>query len=247
MVAIRARNLVREHRLGQGNLVRALQGVDLDVETGEFVAVLGRSGSGKSTLLNLLGGLDRPTTGSLDVDGHDLVRLSEAGLARFRAGTVGFVFQSFHLQPRFAAWENVSLPLVFAGVARGERRRRAFALLERVGLTARADHRPSQLSGGEQQRVALARSLVAAPRLLLADEPTGNLDTATSDAILDLLAEVHRGGATVVLVTHDAELAAARADRSVHMVDGRMADALSSAPGAPADPLSGPRPGGPGA
>jgi putative ABC transport system ATP-binding protein len=226
MVAIRARRLVREHRLGQGNVVRALAGADLDVEAGEFVAILGKSGSGKSTLLNLLGGLDRPTSGELEVDGQDLVRLSEAGLARFRARTVGFVFQSFHLQPRFAAWENVSLPLVFAGVPRRERRQRAFGLLERVGLAHRADHRPSQLSGGEQQRVALARSLVAAPRLLLGDEPTGNLDSATSEAILDLVGEVHRGGATVVLVTHDAELAAERAGRAVHMVDGRMADGL---------------------
>jgi putative ABC transport system ATP-binding protein len=185
------------------------------------------------------------------VDGQDLVRLSEAGLARFRAGTVGFVFQSFHLQPRFAAWENVSLPLRFAGVPRRERRQRAFALLERVGLTARADHRPSQLSGGEQQRVALARSLVASPRLLLGDEPTGNLDSATSDAILDLVGEVHRAGATVLLVTHDAELAAKRAGRSVHMVDGRMADDPAAetppAPPAPAEPSSGLRPGGPGA
>jgi putative ABC transport system ATP-binding protein len=222
MVAIRAQGLVREYRLGKANVVRALQGADLSVEAGEFVAVLGKSGSGKSTLLNLLGGLDRPTGGELEVDGRDLVRLSERDLARFRAGTVGFVFQSFHLQPRFAAWENVALPLVFAGVRRPERRRRALALLERVGLTERADHRPSQLSGGEQQRVALARSLVAAPRLLLGDEPTGNLDSATSAAILDLLAEAHRGGATVVLVTHDAELAAERAQRCVRMADGRV-------------------------
>ena len=222
MVAIRAQNLVREHRLGKGNVVAALQGASLSVEGGEYVAVLGKSGSGKSTLLNLLGGLDRPTRGHLEVDGKDLVRLSERDLARFRAETVGFVFQSFHLQPRFAAWENVSLPLVFAGVRRVERKRRALALLERVGLTSRADHRPSQLSGGEQQRVALARSLVASPRLLLGDEPTGNLDSATSAAILDLLAEAHRGGATVLLVTHDAELAAERAQRVVHMADGRV-------------------------
>ena len=224
MVLLTARHLVREHRLGRGNVVAALRGVDLDVAAGEFLAVLGRSGSGKSTLLNLLGGLDRPTSGELTVGGQSLVGLSDAALAGFRATTVGFVFQSFHLQARFTAWENVALPRVFAGVPRAERRTRAHALLERVGLAARADHRPGQLSGGEQQRVALARSLVAAPRLLLGDEPTGNLDSATSTSILDLITEVNRAGATVVLVTHDEEIAATRAQRSVRMADGRIVE-----------------------
>lgn len=237
MVAILARRLTREHRLGRGNVVSALRGVDLDVQAGEFVAILGKSGSGKSTLLNLLGGLDRPTSGELVVDGRDLMRLSERELARFRATTVGFVFQSFHLQPRFQAWENVALPLVFQGVPRPERRRRALALLERVGLASRADHRPSQLSGGEQQRVALACSLVSEPRLLLGDEPTGNLDSTTSAAILDLVADVHRGGATVLVVTHDEEIAATRAQRSLRMADGRMVDPMLA--GAPHTVLEG--------
>ena len=217
---IRTRDLVKEYRLGRGHAVRALGGVTVDVERGDYIALLGRSGSGKSTLLNVVGGLDRPTAGSVEVDGTNVATLSERALAAFRATTVGFVFQSFHLQPRFQAWENVALPLVFAGERRPERRRRAHELLDRVGLTERARHRPAELSGGEQQRVALARALVRRPPLLLADEPTGNLDTDTSKQILDLLGEVREQGMTILLVTHDQELAAVRAGTILRMADG---------------------------
>ena len=220
MSAIRTRDLVREYRFGRENRVRALAGVDLDVEAGEFVAVLGKSGSGKSTLLNVVGGLDRPTSGRLAVGGTELKDLSERDLAAFRARTVGFVFQSFHLQPRYPAWENVALPLVFLGIGRRERRRRATALLDEVGLAARVDHRPSELSGGEQQRVAFARSLVAEPQLLLADEPTGNLDSETSRQVIGLLQSAHERGTTLLLVTHDREMAQGTADRVIQMADG---------------------------
>ncbi len=222
MSAIQGRALEKEYRLGRNNVVRALDGADIDVERGELAAVLGRSGSGKSTLLNLIGGLDTPTGGSLTVGGTELSTLGPKGLAAYRAATVGFVFQSFHLQPRFLAWENVALPLVFSGVRRPERRRRATALLERVGLADRATHRPTELSGGEQQRVALARSLVADPKLILGDEPTGNLDTHTSEQIMDLLVEANRRGTTIVLVTHDQSLTQQYADRTILMEDGKV-------------------------
>ncbi len=224
MTTVVAEALHRHHRLGQGNVVCALDGVDLRVGDGERVAILGRSGSGKSTLLNLVGGLDRATSGRVVVDGEDLGRLSERALARYRRTTVGFVFQSFHLQPRFPAWESVALPLVFEGVRRRERRRRAFEMLDRVGLVARREHRPSELSGGEQQRVALARSLVGRPRLLLADEPTGNLDSATSGQIVDLILDLAVTGSTVLVVTHDDTLAARLGTRVVHMADGRVVE-----------------------
>ena len=227
MSAIRTRDLVREYRLGRENRVRALAGVDLDVEAGEFVAVLGKSGSGKSTLLNVVGGLDRPTSGQLAVGGSELAALSERDLAAFRARTVGFVFQSFHLQPRYPAWENVALPLVFLGVGRRERRRRATALLDEVGLTARVNHRPSELSGGEQQRVAFARSLVAEPQLLLADEPTGNLDSETSRQVIGLLQSAHARGTTLLLVTHDQEMAQNTADRVIQMADGSIVEGVA--------------------
>ncbi len=222
MSAIRTRDLVKEYRLGRDNVVRALAGVDLEVEAGEFVALLGKSGSGKSTLLNVVGGLDRPTAGQVAVGGTELADLSERDLAAFRARTVGFVFQSFHLQPRYPAWENVALPLVFLGVGRRERRRRAAALLDDVGLAHRIDHRPAELSGGEQQRVAFARSLVSEPRVLLADEPTGNLDSETSRQIAGLLESAHERGATLLLVTHDREMAEGSADRVIRMADGRI-------------------------
>jgi putative ABC transport system ATP-binding protein len=228
MPFVATRNLEKTYRPGRAP-VHALRGVDLEIEAGDRVAILGPSGSGKSTLLNLLGGLDRPTAGDLVVDGRDLASLDERELAGFRATTVGFVFQSFHLRPRFPAWENVALPLVFAGVDRRTRRRRAHELLERVGLQHRADHRPGELSGGEQQRVALARGLVGEPSLLLGDEPTGNLDTATSRQILELLRDVNASGTTVVLVTHDRALAAEYARRLVHMSDGAI---VSDEPGA---------------
>jgi putative ABC transport system ATP-binding protein len=216
------RQVVRDYWLSRRAAVRALAGVNIDVLPGERIAVLGKSGSGKSTLMNLVGGLDRPTTGDVMVSGLALGRLWARQLADFRSATIGFVFQSFHLQARFRAWENVALPLVFAGVSRRERRRRAEGLLERVGLAGRADHRPNELSGGEQQRVALARALVNRPRLILADEPTGNLDTATSTQIMALLRKTHADGATLVIVTHDEELARTHADRVIRLADGRV-------------------------
>ena len=224
MSAIRTRDLVREYRLGRENRVRALAGVDLDVDAGARVAVLGRSGSGKSTLLNVVGGLDRPSGGTVAVGGTELAALSERELAAFRARTVGFVFQSFHLQPRYRAWENVALPLVFLGVDRRERRRRAIDLLEALGLGARVDHRPAELSGGEQQRVAFARSLVAEPAVLLADEPSGNLDSETSRQVVELLRAAHDRGTTLLVVTHDRELAQMTADRVIRMADGRIVE-----------------------
>ncbi|MGE0433391.1 MAG: ABC transporter ATP-binding protein [Planctomycetota bacterium] len=218
-----ARDLRREYRPSRHTIVRALAGVSLDIEPGERVAVVGRSGSGKSTLMNLVGGLDRPDGGTLTVDGRELGRLSRRELARYRRETVGFVFQSFHLQPGATAIDNVALPLVFAGVDRRTRRRRAAALLERVGLAARGDHRPTELSGGEQQRVAVARAMVAGPRLLLADEPTGNLDSSTGEQVMEMLLQINRDdGTTLVLVTHDATLAAAVATRVLRMHDGQV-------------------------
>lgn len=222
MAFVEAAALCKSYRLGRKQAVHALRGVDLSIEEGEFVALLGHSGSGKSTLLNLIGGLDRPTSGRLRVAQADLGALGPTELALYRRRTVGFVFQSFHLSPRLPAWENVALPLRFAGRARAERRRRAHAVLEQVGLAQRADHRPSELSGGEQQRVAVARGLIQQPRLLLTDEPTGNLDTATGRQILDLLSEVHRGGTTLLMVTHDADMAQERAGRIVRLADGRL-------------------------
>ena len=224
MSAIRTRDLVREYRLGRENRVRALAGVDLDVDAGERVAVLGRSGSGKSTLLNVVGGLDRPSGGTVAVGGTELAALSERELAAFRARTVGFVFQSFHLQPRYRAWENVALPLVFLGVDRRERRRRAIDLLEALGLGARVDHRPAELSGGEQQRVAFARSLVAEPAVLLADEPTVNLYSETSRQVVELLRAARDRGSTLLGVPHDRELAQMTADRVIRMADGRIVE-----------------------
>jgi putative ABC transport system ATP-binding protein len=224
VVVVKAEALQKHYAQGTSAVVRALDGVDLEIEQGDRLVVLGRSGSGKSTLLHLIGGLDRPTAGSLEVEGHDLAQLDDDDLARFRAEVVGFVFQAFHLQPRFPAWENVALPLVFAGVRRAERKRRAMDVLERVGLAARADHAPSELSGGEKQRVAVARSLVLRPRLLLADEPTGNLDSETSRAVIELLREAGDEGTTLVVVTHDEELARGVGRRVVRMADGRVAN-----------------------
>jgi predicted ABC-type transport system involved in lysophospholipase L1 biosynthesis ATPase subunit len=203
--------------------VRALNGVSVDIRRGERVALLGRSGSGKSTLLNLLGGLDRPTAGSIEFAGQDLARLGAAGLARHRLTTVGMIFQSFNLIASRTALDNVALPLLFAGRSRRERLAAARRSLERVGLGDRLGHRPPELSGGEQQRVAVARALVNDPAVLLADEPTGNLDSATAADVLALIGDhVRAHGTTLVLVTHDEELARRCTDRVLRLRDGRL-------------------------
>jgi putative ABC transport system ATP-binding protein len=199
-----------------------LHPLTLDIPDGQFIAVVGPSGSGKSTLLGLVAGLDAPTTGAVLIDGVDITRLDEDTLARLRGEKIGFVFQFFHLIPSLTAYENVAVPMEIAGSA--DVRRRTDALLREVGLTERAHHYPSQLSGGEQQRVALARALANAPPIVLADEPTGNLDTATGRHILELLREIHRArGTTIILVTHDAELAAI-ADSRLILRDGRVVE-----------------------
>ncbi|MCG8458163.1 MAG: ABC transporter ATP-binding protein [Holophagales bacterium] len=224
---IRLAGICRTYDLG-GRAVHALVDVDEVIEQGEHVAIMGPSGSGKSTLLNVIGCLDRPTSGSFALDGKDIDGLSEQELDLVRRHRIGFVFQSFHLVGRLSAVENVELPMVFAEVPRKERRRRALAHLDAVGLTPRADHRPDQLSGGERQRVALARATVMEPAILLADEPTGNLDTTSGRQILDLLDRMNDEGLTLIVVTHDPNVAR-RADRLLVLVDGRIAKRLPAA------------------
>lgn len=221
MALVEATRLWREYHLG-GEVVEALRGVDLAIDQGEFVALLGRSGSGKSTLLNLLGGLDQPSRGSIRVSGREIGEMSRTELSLYRRTVVGFIFQSFNLVTSLRAWENVALPLVFQGLGRADRKRRSHELLERVGLGKRTNHVPSEMSGGEQQRVAIARALVNEPRMLLCDEPTGNLDTATSGQIMDLLNEAHRAGTTLVMVTHDPVLADTHAQKTLRMADGQF-------------------------
>ena len=199
--------------------VRALRGVKMQVERGEFVAIMGSSGSGKSTLMNILGCLDRPTTGRYLLEGKDVSQLTRDELAEIRNRTLGFVFQSFNLLARTSALENVELPLLYQGVATKERMQRATVALERVGLGKRLDHHPSQLSGGQQQRVAIARALVSNPQVILADEPTGNLDSRTSIEVMALFQEMGRSGITVVLVTHEPDIAQYAA-RVINMKDG---------------------------
>ncbi|MEV4395018.1 ABC transporter ATP-binding protein [Nonomuraea sp. NPDC049607] len=222
MNAIRARGLVRTHGQGQSR-VRAVDEVDLEVPQGQTLAVMGPSGCGKSTLLHLLGGLERPTGGEVWLAGRRIDTLSERALARLRRRSVGFVFQAFHLVEELSAAENVELPALLAGRSRRQARRRAALLLERVGLAARARHLPSQLSGGQRQRIAVARALVNEPLVVLADEPTGNLDTAATLDVLRIFEELRAGGQTLVIVTHD-ERVAATADRLVSMRDGMFVD-----------------------
>ncbi|HSW11200.1 MAG TPA: ABC transporter ATP-binding protein [Solimonas sp.] len=218
MALIELRGVTREYHMGDVE-VRALRGVTLDIEAGEFVAIMGTSGSGKSTLMNTLGCLDRPTAGAYRLDGRETSTLDRDELAAIRNRTLGFVFQNFNLLARTSALENVELPLLYAGVPAAERHARAATALERVGLGKRLDHTPSQLSGGQQQRVAIARALVGEPRLILADEPTGNLDSATSIEVMALLQALGRSGITVVLVTHEHDIAEYAA-RNITMKDG---------------------------
>ncbi|MDY7040156.1 MAG: ABC transporter ATP-binding protein [Chloroflexota bacterium] len=218
---VRAVGLTHRYEMGEG-FVDALLGVDMTIARGEFVALVGPSGSGKSTVLNLIGGLARPTSGQVWINGTELSESDERTLTQHRRQHVGFVFQSFNLLPRLTAEENVALPLMFSGVAEHERRARARRLLERVGLGTRLNHCPTQLSGGEQQRVAIARALVGRPALLLADEPTGNLDTVTGTEIMTLLSELNQErGLTLLVVTHDPEVAGF-ADRIVKLRDGQV-------------------------
>jgi putative ABC transport system ATP-binding protein len=217
---IETSDLHRTYDLGEV-MVHALRGVSLSIEAGEWVAIMGSSGSGKSTLMNILGCLDRPSKGTYRLAGEEIARLDRSRLAEIRNRTLGFVFQSFNLLARTSALENVELPLMYAGLPGKLRRKRATEALDRVGLAARMGHHPSQLSGGQQQRVAIARALVGSPRLILADEPTGNLDSVTSVEIMTLFGELVASGITVVLVTHEPDIAAC-ARRVIHMKDGQI-------------------------
>ncbi|MGW5674244.1 ABC transporter ATP-binding protein [Streptomyces sp. NPDC003860] len=211
--------------------VAALGGVSLDVAAGELVGIVGPSGSGKSTMLHVLGTLDRPTRGEVRIDGHDVAALSDAGLSALRASRIGFVFQQFHLAAGTTALDNVADGLLYCGLRRGERRRRAAAALERVGLGHRMDHEPNELSGGEKQRVAIARAVAGDPPLLLADEPTGALDSASGDGVMRLLRGLQAGGTTVLVITHDREIAASL-PRQVRMRDGRVVADVRAGSGA---------------
>jgi len=217
-----ARDLHRDYRMGE-DLVHAVRGVSLEVARGDYVAIVGPSGCGKSTMLNLLGGIDRPSSGSVVIDGERVDQMRDAAATRFRLMHVGFVFQRFYLMPALTAIENVELPMAEARLASAARQARARELLAYVGLGGRKDHRPAQLSGGEQQRVAIARALANRPQLLLADEPTGELDAKTGVEMIELFARVNRDGTTIIVVTHDEDLARA-ARRVVHMRDGVIVD-----------------------
>jgi putative ABC transport system ATP-binding protein len=220
--AIRLESVSRQYTMGE-SVIRAVNDVSLTVPSGEFLALLGSSGSGKSTLLNLIAGLDRPSSGAVIAEGNDLSKMSPLALARYRRQTVGMVFQSFNLLPRMTLEENVELPLRLAEVDRSERATRVREALQRVGLEKRIGHRPSELSGGEQQRTAIARALVNRPKILLADEPTGNLDSTTGESILTLLREIQKNpGMTIVMVTHERTLAERFADRLAVMGDGKL-------------------------
>jgi len=217
---MRLEQVCRDFQVGD-QTVHALDHVDLDIGPGEYLSVMGPSGSGKSTLLNLLGLLDRPTSGTYWLNGEDVSRLPDSALAEQRQRNIGFIFQSFHLIPRLNALENVELPLVLAGAAPGERRERAREVLEAVGLSARLDHRPDQLSGGERQRVAIGRAIIMRPTVLLADEPTGNLDSKSGDEVVEIIEQLNRNGISLLVVTHDPDIGK-RARRHIVMHDGRI-------------------------
>ena len=223
---IELRQVSRHFQVGD-QTVHALDHVDLTIESGEFISIMGPSGSGKSTLLNILGLLDRPTHGSYRLDGADVAKLDDSMLADQRQKNIGFVFQSFHLIPRLDAMENVELPMVLAGVPMASRRERAQQVLESMGLGERLDHRPDQLSGGERQRVAIGRAIVMNPKVLLADEPTGNLDTHASSEVIDILHRLNRDGLSLLVVTHDPEIGG-QARRRLAMRDGRIIDDRNS-------------------
>jgi len=229
--AVRTESLVRHYKLGQ-SLIRAVDGVSISVKKGEFAALLGASGSGKSTLMNLIAGLDHATSGAIIVEGQNLAELSPEQLAQYRRHTVGMVFQSFNLVPTMTLTENVELPMRFAEVERHERAARVQESLKAVGLSGRLEHRPSEMSGGEQQRAALARALVNRPKLLLADEPTGNLDSKTGTEILDLIRNLNKTlGMTVIMVTHERALADRYANRMIFLGDGKLVGETSNVAG----------------
>jgi ABC-type lipoprotein export system ATPase subunit len=245
--AVRTENVIRHYQMGQA-LVRAVDGISIDIHAGEFVALLGASGSGKSSLLNLVAGLDRPTSGTVVVHGDNLAALSRDQLAKYRLHTVGMVFQSFNLIPSMSLLENVELPMRFAEVDRRDRAGLARQSLERVGLSGRLAHRPMELSGGEQQRASLARALINRPKLLLADEPTGNLDSRTGTEIMDLIRSFNQSlGMTVLMVTHEQALAEKYAGRMLHLADGRLVKDVPNddAPSASSVPRSAPQKGTP--
>jgi putative ABC transport system ATP-binding protein len=220
-IVILTHHLAREYQMG-AEVVHALRGVDIQIKKNEFVAVMGPSGSGKSTLMNLIGCLDTPTSGEYWLNSQKVSDLSDDELARIRNKEIGFVFQTFNLLPRADALHNVELPLIYAGISAKDRRDRAARSLQQVGLGDRMDHRPNELSGGQRQRVAIARALVNQPSILLADEPTGNLDSATGNEIMGLFNELHGSGQTIVLVTHEHDIAA-HARRQIHLLDGKIA------------------------
>ncbi|HKK11420.1 MAG TPA: ABC transporter ATP-binding protein [Flavobacteriaceae bacterium] len=217
---IKIRNIIRDFELGQ-EIVHVLKGIDLDISKGEYVAIMGPSGSGKSTLMNLLGCLDTPTAGSYILNGKDVSQMSDDELADIRNKEIGFVFQTFNLLPRTTALDNVALPMVYAGASKKDRTERAKEVLMDVGLADRMDHRPNQLSGGQRQRVAVGRALVNKPSIILADEPTGNLDSKTGVEIMNLFEDIHKAGNTIIVVTHEEEIAS-HADRIIRLRDGMI-------------------------
>lgn len=215
---IEIRNIIRNFKLGQ-EIVHVLKGIDLDIKRGEYVAIMGPSGSGKSTLMNLLGCLDTPTSGSYNLNGNDVSEMTDDELAEIRNTEIGFVFQTFNLLPRTTALDNVALPMIYAGASKKQRQERATEVLNDVGLANRIDHKPNQLSGGQRQRVAVGRALVNKPSIILADEPTGNLDSKTGMEIMGLFDDIHKAGNTVIMVTHEEEVAA-HAHRIIRLRDG---------------------------